>query len=358
MEGHVDLDEGGTDLVGVVQVGDAEFGLDGLGAVLGEEYVAPLGIGLVVPPRAQLAHRGQDLPRRRLPGGGPRQHQRNESLVHQHRVGLVHEGHVRRRGDEVRRVGHQLLAEDVETDLRDRAVCDIAAVGVTPFIACRGFGDVADRQSQQLEHRAHPAGVPGGEVVVDGDDVDGVSLEGVPRRRHRPGEGLALARRHLHDVAGEHAQRALELDVERPQPHRPVGGLPGQCEEAGEVLGRIPEELQVVRRVRELAVVQSRRPPVVLVRGLDRALRARGVASLGGAHELPEAVGQSHAWSPSRSRTDASTVRRRDAGGDVPRRSRRLALRVDLAPQPPHGLRREHAIPRPGREILRHHVRR
>src|SRR5699024_9549425 len=114
------------------------------------------------------------------------------------------------------------------------------------------------------------------------------------------------------------------------QPHGPVGRVAGYREEPGEVLVGLPEQFQAVCGVRELVVGQSPGPLLEAVGRLDRALRARGVPALGGAHQLPEAVGESHARSfPVRI---SSPPRYAGPGpdGGPPRRSPLLAVRVEL----------------------------
>ena len=97
-------------------------------------------------------------------------------------------------------------------------------------------GDPADGQPHRFQQRAHPFGIALGEVVVDGDDVDVPAREGVPGGSDRTGQCLALAGGHLDDVACQHPQRAEQLDVERPQPGRALGGLAGDREELRDVL--------------------------------------------------------------------------------------------------------------------------
>ena len=261
-------------MVLVVQIVDPQFRLDRGSAVLGEEDVPSLGVRLVVAPRTELPHRRQHLTSGGLTGGGSGEHEGNQGLVHQHGIRFVDDRHIRRRGDEIVRVRHQLLTQDVEPDLRDRAVGDVAGVGFPALDTGRGLGDTTDGESEELEHRGHPRGVAGREVVVHRDDVDGVPLEGVARGGDRPRERLALACGHLDHVAGEHPQCALQLHVERPQVDRAGGGLPRQSEESRLIVSGVTEKREPVGGVGELGIIQSRRPVVEPVGGVHRALRA------------------------------------------------------------------------------------
>ena len=63
------------------------------------------------------------------------------------------------------------------------------------------------------------------EVVVDGDDVHALALEGVEVRREHRDEGLALAGLHLGDVAEVQRGRTHDLDVEGPHSEHALGRL-------------------------------------------------------------------------------------------------------------------------------------
>src|SRR5699024_6959796 len=106
----------------------------------------------------------------------------------------------------------------------------------------------------------------------------------------------------------------------------------------------------------ELVVGQSPGPLLEAVGRLDRALRARGVPALGGAHQLPEAVGESHARSfPVRI---SSPPRYAGPGpdGGPPRRSPLLAVRVELTAQSAHRLGGEQSVPGTRGQALRRDV--
>src|SRR5699024_3167478 len=64
------------------------------------------------------------------------------------------------------------------------------------------------------EHASHELGLVAREVVVDGDEVDTLALEGVEIGRQRGDERLALTGLHLGDVAEVERRATHDLDVE------------------------------------------------------------------------------------------------------------------------------------------------
>ncbi len=221
-----------------VQVDAAELGFDLLCAGLGEVNVAVVGIGVVVVARDQFAYQPDDFELREFPVRCAREHQRDQRLVDEHRIGLVDQRYVGVRRHQVGDVGDQLVAQHVEPDLVDGGIGDVALVCGAPLRGGRLGGDPADGQPHRFQQRAHPFGIALGEVVVDGDDVYVPAREGVPGGSDRTGQCLALAGGHLDDVAGQHPQRAEQLHVEGAQPGRALGSLAGDREELRDVLRR------------------------------------------------------------------------------------------------------------------------
>jgi hypothetical protein len=91
---HVDLGQGGADVLLGVEVDSAEPRLDLLRPRFGEVHVAAVLVRVEVLARGQLADHPDDLDPRGLPVRGAGQHQRHQRLVHEHRVGLVDQRHV------------------------------------------------------------------------------------------------------------------------------------------------------------------------------------------------------------------------------------------------------------------------
>jgi hypothetical protein len=151
-------------------------------------------------------------------------------LVHQSEVVRpLHEGVLRRRrgarpqpGVPEGRVltasaGHfEAVAQEVEAELRGRAVGDVAAVQRVPLLIGHGHLDDADGQSQGVVDRPHRLGVATGQVVIDGGDVDALALQGVEISRQRGAQGLAFARCQFGEAALVHDDAGRQLHVERP----------------------------------------------------------------------------------------------------------------------------------------------
>jgi hypothetical protein len=231
----VDLGQRGADVLLGVDVDAAERLLELAGSLVGEVDVAAVCVGVVVLDGDELADEPDDLQPRRLAMGGARQHEWHQRLVDQHRVGFVDEGDVGVGRHQVVDVGDQLVAQHVEADFVDRRVGHVASVGGAAFVGGRLGGDPADGQTHCLKQRAHPLGVAAGQVVVHRDDVHAAARDRVSRGSDRPGERLALAGRHLDDVAGQHAQRAEQLNVKRPQARCPLRCLTGDGQELRDV---------------------------------------------------------------------------------------------------------------------------
>ena len=110
--------------------------------------------------------------------------------------------------------GHAVVAQVVEAELGVGAVGDVAGVGLAAFRWRHLVLDAADGESERAEQRAHPIRVPLGEVVVDGDDMDAESGQGVEIDRQGGDEGLALTGLHFRDHAAVERDAADELDIE------------------------------------------------------------------------------------------------------------------------------------------------
>ena len=252
VEGHVDLGQRGADVLLGVQVDAAESFLQSLSARFGEMYVAAVGVGgeilrpVLVRVRVgdQLAHQADNAQFGCLPVGGAGQDQRHERLVDQHRIGLVYERDIRIRRHQVCDIGDQLVAQDVEADLVDRRVGDIALISGPPLLAGRVGGDPADREAQRLDQRSHPLRVAAGKVVVDGDHMHIAAAERVAGCRDRAGQRLAFAGGHLHHITVEHPQRPQQLHVERTQAGGALRRFPGQGQELRNV-GRLGQILKL-----------------------------------------------------------------------------------------------------------------
>ncbi len=198
----------------------------------------------------------------RLALGRARDDERRPRLVDEDGVDLVDDREDVPALDHLRELELHVVAQVVEAELVVRAVRDVAAVGVAAVLVRHVVLDAADRKAEELVDPPHPLGVALGEVVVDGDDVDAASREGVQRHRERRDERLAFARPHLGDLALVEDHAAHELDVVVAL----ADGAPGRFADEGERL----DELLVQRLAREGAALLD-----VLGKGLQGVLDAR-----------------------------------------------------------------------------------
>jgi len=274
-----------------VEVDAAEFGLQFLRAGLGEMDIAAVGVGVVVLACDQLADQPDDLDLWHLAVGGAREDKGHQRFVDEHRVGLIDQRHVGVGRHQIVDVGDQLVAQDVEADLVDRGVGDIALVRLAPLLGRRLGGDPADRQPHRLDQRAHPFGVAAGQVIVDGDDVHVAPAARVAGRRDRTRQRLTFTSRHLNHVAGQHPLRAMQLDVERLQRGGPLGRLAGDRQELRDVrrFGQIVE-VQQLRGLAQLLVVKVGGLLVELRRVAHLRHRPGLILVGAGAEQLPEPV--------------------------------------------------------------------
>ena len=97
----------------------------------------------------------------------------------------------------------------------------------------------------------HPFAVAAGQVVVDGDDVDALALQGVEVGRQRGDEGLAFAGDHLGDVAAVQDDAAEDLHVEVPHVLGAAAGLAAGGERLGQ---QVVERLALGQALAELGV--------------------------------------------------------------------------------------------------------
>ena len=141
--------------------------------------------------------------------------ERCAGLVNEDRVHFIDDGEIVAALDLVFfALGHAVVAQVVETEFGVGAVGDVAVV---LFAADGGrlvVQNAADGQPQELVNGAHPFAVTGGQVIVDGDQVDAAAGEGVQINRQRGDQGLAFTGRHFGNMGGVQRVAADELDVE------------------------------------------------------------------------------------------------------------------------------------------------
>ena len=207
------------DVLDVVEVGAlqqlvlGEQGLDALRALVGERRGAGLLVDLEVA-LFQLGDHAVDLlVHLRAVLGGAGDDQRRARLVDQDAVDLVDDGEVEGALDHGLQRELHVVAQVVEAELVVGPVGHVGAVLLAPLLVVEAVHDAADLEAEELVDLAHPGGVALGQVVVHRDDVDALAFQGVQIDRQCRDQGLALAGRHLRDLALVEHDAAHELHV-------------------------------------------------------------------------------------------------------------------------------------------------
>ena len=162
--------------------------------------------------------------------GRPGDDKRRPGLVDEDAVDLVDDSVVELALGQVGQAELHIVTEVVEAELVVRSVSDVGPVGRVAFGVPEVVLDGPDRKPQEAIDGAHPLGIAASQIVVDGDDVDAVSGQGIQIGRQRGDERFALARLHLGDLALVQDDAPDELDVEMAHLGRPAGGLPDDGE--------------------------------------------------------------------------------------------------------------------------------
>ncbi len=160
----------------------AQQRLDPLRAAIREENVAGVFIQIEVDAPFQLAgdlgqEREIDLRFVDLAGD----HQRDARFVDEQRIGLVHQGEMKRPVDLVRFFQTEAVAQVIEPRLLHRDVGDVAAIGPLPILRGHPLLDAGGGEPQPLVDRPHPGGIAPGQVVVVGEHVKAMAGQGVER---------------------------------------------------------------------------------------------------------------------------------------------------------------------------------
>ena len=223
---------------------------------------------------------------------------------------------------ELRGMGGQQVAQVIEARLLGGDVGDVGGVGAAALLARAAALDPAGAQAEESVDGPHPFGVAPGQVVVEREHVDAVPGQRVQRGGHDRGQRLALAGRHLHDVAVVQRQRRHHLLVVGPLSQRAPRRLADDGEGRDHVMAgveRAPAHLQ--RRIVER-----------LQRGLERAdgtQRRVMVAQVevdGGAPQPCQAP--AHALPPRRRHTWGVWGAKPRSGGEPPVRRADLLRRA------------------------------
>ena len=155
----------------------------------------------------------------------PTDDQGRTGLVDQDRVHLVNDGIVERTLHTVMGFVDHVVAQVIETVFVVRAVGDVSVVsGLLVF--SRQLRQInANLEPQEVVELAHPCGVTAGQVVVHRDHMHTLTCDGVEVGRQRRGQGFALARAHLGNLAVVQGDATGKLHIEVAHLHDPLGAL-------------------------------------------------------------------------------------------------------------------------------------
>ena len=106
-----------------------------------------------------------------------------------------------------------VVAQVVEAELVVGAVCDVAAVCLLALGVAHLVLNRPHPEPEKLVDRPHPVAVASRQIVIHGDYVHALALEGVQIGRQRGNQRLALAGGHLGDHAAMQHDAADQLHV-------------------------------------------------------------------------------------------------------------------------------------------------
>ena len=145
---------------------------------------------------------------------GTRDDEGRARLVDQDRIDLIDDREVEAALYPIAVLERHVVAQVVEAELVVGPVGDVRGVGRLPFRLVEPGDDDAGAHPEALVDLAHPLGVAARQVIVDRDDVDPESGQGIQIGGERRDQRLALAGPHLRDLARVQHHPADELHVE------------------------------------------------------------------------------------------------------------------------------------------------
>ena len=162
-------------------------------------------------------------------GGRAADDERRAGFVDEDRVHFIDDGEVVPALDLLLAAGgHAIVAKVIEAELAVRAVGDIALVLLAALLRHLVILNNAHGESKKCVELSHPLRIALGEVVVDCDNMDAASREGIQVNGQRADERLALAGGHFCDAAAMKNHAADELHIE--MNHVPGEGISAHYE--------------------------------------------------------------------------------------------------------------------------------
>ena len=209
MQRKIHLHQRCTHMLVAVQTTDTQRALNLRGALIGQKHIAVIIINGEVALLPQPPDYLRDFPTRGTAWLITGQNKRNQRLIHQHRIRLVHNRHIRAVLHCILAVSDQLVPQHVKTNLIHRAIHNVSGIGFTTLARIQLLGDTRHRQPKKLHQRAHPLRVALRQIVIHRDRMHAFTHQAKPSGRHRAHQRLALTSGHVNHIALKQTQRRL-----------------------------------------------------------------------------------------------------------------------------------------------------
>ena len=214
-------------VVRFVQVVDAEIVLDLGDARIKDADDFLLFVDLIVLVTVELQNQARELavPAGHVALGRTGDDQRGTSFVDENGVDLIDDGVVVATLYEIGLLPRHVVAQVIEAEFVVGAVGDVGVVLLATLRRLLVGDDAAGAHAEEAVDTAHQLGLVAGQIVVDGDDVDALTVECVQVGRQRGHKGLAFTGLHFGDVAPVQSGAAHELHVEVAQAQGSLGSF-------------------------------------------------------------------------------------------------------------------------------------
>ena len=225
----------------------AEGPLHGLNSGICKRRVAAILIKYIMEAASEVARQLIDpIEKSRVGRLAAGKNQRNTSLVDQNRVDLVDNRRGKWTMNLILRIKSNLIAQVIEADLVCHGVGDIAEIRLLALFAAHALLYAAHREAEELIDRAHPIGIPPGQIVVHGHYMDALARLRIPDNCRNRGQRLSFAGLHLCDLSIAKCKRALKLNVEHIQSQQSFRGHSGEGDGFRQCLSVFPCSFQLI----------------------------------------------------------------------------------------------------------------
>ena len=154
-----------------------------------------------------------------------RDDQRGAGFVNQDRIHFVHDGEIMHALHAIVQIEFHVVAQVVESELVVGTVGHVGCVGITALLIVQIMDDNAYRESEEAIQLAHPLRVAFSQIIVNCDDMDAASTEGVEVDGQRRDQRLTFSGLHFGDLAGVQHHASNQLHIEMPHVQDAATGL-------------------------------------------------------------------------------------------------------------------------------------